>query len=103
MAADYGSVKAKQWRDKYCELLGNLRSKYPRALIITTTTILEHDASWDQAIDEVTKGMQDEKIVHFLYKKNGCGTPGHIRKPEAEGMAEELSAFVESFGEAVWA
>ena len=103
MAADYDSVKAKYWRDKYGELLKNLRTKYPKALIVTTTTILEHDASWDRSIDEVTKGMQDEKIVHFLYKKNGCGTPGHIRKPEAEGMAEELSAFIESFGDDVWA
>ncbi len=102
MLADYGSAKAEYWRAKYRVWLEDLRQRYPQALLITTTTILEHNAEWDRAIDEVTRGMQDEKIVHFLYQKNGCGTPGHIRKPEAAGMAEELGAFIESFGENIW-
>ena len=102
MKLDYDSVKAQYWRERYGVFLRNMRDRYPKALIVTTTTILEHDASWDRAIDEVTKGMQDERLVHFLYQKNGCGTPGHIRKPEAEGMAAELSALIESFGEEIW-
>ena len=102
MANDYNGQKADNWRINYQKLLHNLRNRYPKALIITTTTILEHHANWDSAIDEVCKKMSDEKIVHFLYTKNGCGTPGHIRKPEAEEMAEELCTFIEGFGEEVW-
>ncbi len=102
MKEDYDSPKAQHWRERYGAFLKQLRQRYPKALIVTTTTILEHDASWDQAIDEVTKDMQDERLVHFLYQRNGCGTPGHIRKPEAEGMAEELAAYIESFGAAIW-
>lgn len=41
-------------------------------------------------------------VHHFLYSNNGRGTPGHIRRPEAEKMAEELSAYIESLGEEIW-
>lgn len=102
MAIDYCGQKANDWRKQYRKLLMNLREKYPNALIITTTTILEHHANWDCAIDEVCKDLADKKTVHFLYQRNGCGTPGHIRKPEAEIMAEELCTFIEKFGEEVW-
>ncbi len=102
MATDYNGQKADNWRINYQKLLQNLRNRYPNALIITSTTMLEHHANWDSAIDEVCQKMSDEKIVHFLYTKNGCGTPGHIRKPEAEKMAEELCTFIEGFGEEIW-
>ena len=36
----------------------------------------------------------DGKVYHFLYRRNGKGTPGHIRIPEAEEMAGELVSFV---------
>ena len=102
MAIDYNGQKADNWRMRYRELLQNLRNRYPHALIITSTTILEHHANWDCAIEDVCQKMNDEKVVHFLYSKNGCGTPGHIRKPEAEGMAEELCTFIEELGEEIW-
>ena len=53
-----------------------------------------HDPAWDDAIDEVVNGINDPKVRHFLYSKNGSGTPGHIRANEAEEMAEELAAFI---------
>lgn len=102
MKEDYHSEKSVHWREIYEKLLSDLREKYPKTLIIASTTILEHDISWDQSIDEVCKRLNDKKIVHFMYSQNGAGTPGHIRKPEAEKMAEELSAFIESFGEEIW-
>ena len=37
-----------------------------------------------------------EKIRHFMFRRNGKGTPGHLRIPEAEEMAEELSAYIEN-------
>ena len=50
----------------------------------------------------MTKDINDEKIVRFKFKRNGIGTPGHLRIPEAEEMAEELTLFIESFGEKIW-
>lgn len=102
MASDYYGDKAEKWRKHYGEFIGRLRSIYAHAFIICTTTILFHDEAWDRAIDETVRGMNDPKVRHFLYSKNGSGTPGHIRIPEAEEMARELADYIESFGEEVW-
>lgn len=95
-------TKGRHWKEHYKELVLNIKGKYPNALFILATTILEHDPAWDDAVEEVVKELNDPKVVHFLYSNNGCGTPGHIRKPEAEKMAGELSAFIEGFGEEIW-
>lgn len=102
MAEDYDSEASAHWRAEYRRFLGLLREKYPRAHIVCTTTILGHDAAWDRAIDECVKATGDGRIHHFLYSKNGCGTPGHIRGSEAAVMARELADFVESLP-GVWA
>ena len=94
MKDSYDGEKACIWRDHYRRFILTVRNKYPDALIICTTTILNHDPAWDRAIDEVVRGMGDSRILHFLFSNNGCGTPGHIRIPEAEKMAEELSEFI---------
>ena len=47
-------------------------------------------------VEEVCRKIQDEKIRHFMFRRNGKGTPGHLRIPEAEEMAEELSAYIEN-------
>ena len=96
MAEDYDSAASAHWRAEYSRFLGKLREKYPRAHIICTTTILGHDAAWDRAIGECVKAAGDARIHHFLYSKNGCGTPGHIRGSEAAVMARELADFIES-------
>ena len=101
MAEDYDGEASRSWRKRYKEFIGILRDNYPDAQIILTTTILGHDPEWDQAIDEVCKDCNDPKVHHFLYSLNGCGTSGHIRQPEAERMAEEMKAFIDSLGE-VW-
>ena len=102
MAEDYGSEKSERWRRHYESFLRNIRSVYPNALIIAATTILCHSPAWDRAIGEVCGRIGDPRIVHFLYSRNGNGTPGHIRIPEAEEMSDELSGFIESFGDSVW-
>lgn len=104
MAADYEGAKAEYWRNAYEKFILTLRGHYPKAEIVLTTTILNHEENWDRAIDAVAKKLQekDKKIHHFLYTKNGCGTHGHIRIPEAEKMADELSAFINSLGEDIW-
>lgn len=90
------------WKRKYGEFLMNIREKYPRAYIICTTTIMWHDSSWDHAIEEVVTAVGDSRICHFLYQKNGTGTPGHIRIGEAQEMAKELTAYIESLVPSVW-
>ena len=91
-------------RSEYRRFLGQLRDKYPRAHIVCTTTILGHHENWDKAIDQVCCEMRqaDARVHHFLYTKNGCGTPGHIRGSEAAVMAQELAAFIEGL-DGVWA
>ncbi len=101
MAEDYDSEPSRHWRAEYGRFLMQLREKYPHAQIVCTTTILGHDPAWDRAIGEVVRDTGDGRIHHFLYTKNGCGTPGHIRKSEAAVMAKELADFIESLPE-VW-
>ncbi len=95
MAENYDSAASAHWRAEYGRFLGLLREQYPCAHIVCTTTILGHDPAWDRAIDECVNASGDERIHHFLYSKNGCGTPGHIRGSEAAVMARELAAFID--------
>jgi len=94
--------KKLRWKTKYKEILRDLRGHYPKALFILTTTLLYHDPCWDQALEEICLEMQDEKIVKFTYKRNGKGTPGHLRILEHKEMADELTEFIKSFGESLW-
>lgn len=102
MAQDYDSEKSKHWRTHYQAFIERLMKLYPKAQIILTTTILGHDPSWDRAIGEVCEQIGSGRVHHFLYQRNGCGTPGHIRIPEAEEMSEELSGYIRSLGEEIW-
>ena len=102
MSCDPEGEKACRWRREYKKLIEQIREKYPRALIVLTTTILNHHANWDRAISRVCREVEDEKVVHFLYSQNGCGTPGHIRIPEAEQMSDELAAFLEKMPDSIW-
>ncbi len=98
MKADYHSEQSVYWRMAYKDFIGKLRKRYPEAHIILATTILNHEAVWDDAIDEVCKSLRktDKKVHHFLYSNNGCGTHGHIRISEAEKMAEEMEGYIHS-------
>lgn len=102
MKEDYDSDKSRHWRTRYGEFIAGLRALYPKALIVCTTTILGHDASWDRAIGEAVDGLNDPRISHFMYTGNGAATPGHIRIPEAEVMARELTEHILSFGDDIW-
>lgn len=98
MAEDYEGEEAKRWRKRYREMIEELQGYYPGVHVVLTTTILNHNENWDKAIDQVCREMADDHVHHFLYEKNGCGTPGHVRAPEAEKMARELAQFVETLG-----
>ncbi len=102
MKTDPEGAKAAKWRHVYRKFIWDIREKYPDAVILLATTILEHDANWDQAIGQVCEELGDNRIRHFMYRKNGCGTRGHVRIPEAEEMAEELVNYIESLDIPVW-
>ena len=99
---DEDKEKREVWKSKYAEIIRDLRSKYENALFIVITTILCHSKGWDDALDEMVESLNDKKIVRFKFKRNGAGTPGHIRISEAEEMADELTDFIKSFGEDIW-
>lgn len=102
MREDYYGQAAKEWRAHYKAWIEKLRSRYPKAWIILTTTILYHHSGWDRSIGRVCAELADPKIVHFLYRENGRGTPGHIRVQEAMNMALELAGFINGLGGDVW-
>lgn len=94
MKSEYYGKQSVVWRERYQQFLSNLRQTYPNAEIICCTTLLQHDAAWDQAIGEVVASMQDDKITQYLFRRNGKATPGHLRIPEAEEMAQELADYI---------
>lgn len=102
MAKDYDGAAAANWRARYKAWIEKLMEHYPSARLILTTTILMHDPAWDRAIGQVCDEIGSGRVTHFLYRRNGAGTPGHIRIPEAEEMADELAAYIRSMGEEVW-
>lgn len=102
MKEEPNGTQATVWKDHYEAFIRKLREIYPKAVIILATTILQHSVKWDEAIEEVFRRIHDDKIYHFTYRRNGAGTPGHIRIGEAEEMAEELTGFINSLGEEIW-
>lgn len=95
MKDDVHGEKAERWRQHYKRFLKNIRGIYPKAHIVCCTTLLYHDEAWDRSIGQVVRELEDEKITQYIFKRNGKGTPGHLRIPEAEEMAEELSGYIE--------
>lgn len=99
MKEDYDGDKARKWRAGYMDFIKTIRSIYPDCHIICKTTILGHDFNWDRAIEECVNTCGDDKVHYFKYSNNSVGTQGHIRKPEAEQMAEELGSFIQGLNE----
>jgi len=96
------SDRAKAWRQSYKEWIRSIRSLYPKAWIVLSTSIMHHHSGWDRSIGKVCVELEDAKVVHFVYHENGRGTPGHIRVQEAMNMALELSGFINGLGNDVW-
>ena len=102
MKEDYNSEKSKNWRNHYKGFIQKLKNQYPEAKIVCCTTLLCHDASWDLAIGEVVKDLNHPDITQCLFKRNGKGTPGHLRISEAEEMSQELAEYIENLGVKGW-
>jgi len=96
MKENYNGEQAFIWREHYGLFLGKLRRQYPDAQIICCTTLLQHDEAWDRSIGQVVRKMEDPKITQYVFKRNGKGTPGHLRISEAQEMADELASYIET-------
>lgn len=92
----------RKWKDAYKSIILDLRGKYPKARFILLLTVLMHSPDWDEAVDEIAAELNDEKITHFMFKRTGKATPGHPRITEQYEMAEELTAYISSFGDGIW-
>ncbi len=102
MSAAPDSPRAALWRERYQAFLMRLRGVYPDARIVCCTTLLEHGAAWDDAIGKAVCALGDDRVTQYRFRRNGAATPGHLRIPEAEEMAIELAAYLESLSIAGW-
>lgn len=97
-----------KWKNRYKEILLDLRSHYGNPTFILITTVLMHNPDWDNAIEEIKNELiadglvPENKLYHFLFTRNGKATPGHPRIPEQCEMAEELTAFISNMGDSIW-
>lgn len=94
--------KRRQWKNRYKEIIIDLRNKYPDATFIVITTILCHNAGWDNALDEMVEEIAYNKVLRYKFKRNGMATPGHPRILEEYEMAHELTNFINGLGDKIW-
>ena len=95
MADDYDGENSKLWRAKYEKFIRTLMEFYPRTHFILITTLLNHDAAWDRAIEDVKNSISNDRVHHYVFSRNGSATPGHPRISEAQEMADELYNYIE--------
>ncbi|MBE6048986.1 MAG: SGNH/GDSL hydrolase family protein [Clostridium sp.] len=89
-------------KDKLKEIIKKLRGKYPKALFILITSIMEHDIIIDNIMDEVQKELNDSKVVRYKFLRNGIGPSKDLSILQQSEMAQELTEFISTFGEGVW-
>ena len=95
----------KSWKERYKEMIRDLRGHYPKACFIMLLTVLMHDPTWDKALDEIVAELRTEgedNISHLTFKRCGKATPGHPRLPEQYEMASELTAYISRLGDGIW-
>ena len=88
-----------KWKNGYKKIIRALSENYgSNTKFVLTTTLLNHDKTWDDAIEEIKNELNAEgiKAYHNVFKRNGCATHGHPRIPEHNEMAEELTSFINS-------
>lgn len=84
----------KRWKEKYKEIIRDLKAKYKTAKFVLILTVLKHDPRWEDAVTEVVTELADPDITRFRFTRSGLATDGHPRITEQEEMAMELSAYL---------
>ena len=82
------------WKDEYKKLLNSLMDKYLDAKFVLTLTVLGHDRTWDDALDEIASEVASPRVTHYTFRRSGKATNGHPRATEQEEMAGELYAYL---------
>ncbi|MGN0649764.1 MAG: electron transporter RnfD, partial [Oscillospiraceae bacterium] len=88
----------RKWKDAYIGMLNDIREKYkdnPRGTkYILILTLLRHDPTWDDALEEICTEINSPDVSHFKFRRNGDATNGHPRATEQEEMACELYSYI---------
>ena len=91
----YEKEYREKWKTVYKNMVLDLNEKYGgKARFIVITTILMHEPTWDDALDEIVNELAMDNVKRFKFRRNGAATPGHPRIPEQTEMADELYGFI---------
>ena len=89
-------MSAEEWKDRYKQLIINLRSQHPNAYFIGMFPNMYHDRQWDEylteAIAEYRQENNDERVFSLIHEQV---TPGHPRISEQQLMADTLQEFID--------
>ena len=91
------------WLERYCALIGDLMERYPKATFVLLLTVLMHGEYWEELLDAACARLGSPRVVRFRFRRSGKATPGHPRIPEQCEMACELTEFLQSYGDLIWA
>lgn len=83
----------RKWKDAYISMLNTLREKHKGAKFVLILTILGHDKTWDEALEEIVQEVNSPDVTHYVFERCGRGTSGHPRATEQEEMACELYSY----------
>ncbi len=86
----------RKWKDAYIAMLNTLRDNHKGAKFVLILTVLGHDKTWDDLLEEVVQEMGTPDVTHFMFRRTGSGTNGHPRATEQEEMAQELYEYMKS-------
>jgi lysophospholipase L1-like esterase len=89
-------LSSQEWKERYKQLLANLRRQYPNAYFIGMIPNMFHDSKWDayvkEAIAEYSKEQNDKRVFSLIHQQV---TPGHPRISEQKLMADTLIKFID--------
>ena len=84
-----------QWKTVYKNMVNSLIERYGgKTRFIIMTTVLMHEAIWDDTLDEIVDELDNNNVVRFKFLRNASATYGHPRITEQEEMAGELAQFI---------
>ena len=89
-------MTAQAWKNRYKQLIYNLRSQHPNAYFIGMFPNMYHDRQWDiyltEAIAEYRQEHNDNRVFSLIHQQV---TPGHPRISEQQLMADTLKEFID--------
>ncbi len=89
-------ISAQNWKNRYKQLLTNLRAKYPTSYFVGMFPNMYHDRTWDsyliEAIAEYRQEHNDHRVFSLIHQPV---TPGHPRISEQQQMADTLKEFID--------